>query len=231
MPLSKGASYFQCVKSGALLAAIVLVCGLGTMAHADSGGGSSGKPIFEVPVRFSLSAGYHYSPIGFDQDRNNDSISYFGVGADFNLPIPAIRTLFGITGWYAPKGTSGPSAKSSMLVVGAYAGYMGEQNEIFLGPAVGAMSTTLNDAAALPNYEVDVYASSACGFGGWRHYFSKGGSTGFGINGYYCSASSYSKRTQATNQVETNSTVTGKATSGGGFVYLLFGWNDKRTIL
>lgn len=212
---------------------LITLCLVGTPSvHAASKGGSSGGgAIFSIPVRLSIFAGYHSGSMNYESDRKGDSLGFVGAGADFNVPIPPLHSLVGITGWIVPTADSGEYSKSSILVLGPYLGYASAQTDIFAGAAVGMMATTLREQAATPDSEVHLGIRSGCGFGGIRRYFGKGITTGIGINGYHCVASSYDKTNVSTTQLRTESVVSAEASSSGGFVYLFLAWDESRTLL
>lgn len=182
-----------------------------------------------IPVRLGISAGYHQGSVSFNSDKKDIANNNFLLGFDFNVPIPPIKSLIGISLWFVPSAKTGTTTLTSSLFAGPYVGLTKGKNDFLIGLGVSGVSTTIKDQDAAPDSEINLNKTMGCGFIGWRNYFNKSQSTGLGLMGYTCLASDYTKTLNSQN--DTKTTISDKASASGGFFYLFFAWGEERKII
>lgn len=189
--------------------------------------GGSGDFGLNIPVRMGVFTGAQSGKLSFTGDQKEASTTSYSIGVDFNVPIPPISTLFGIQGWYSGHSKTGNTIANSNLFVGAYLGYLGKADDLFLGAGVSTASIRFPDEVD-PNTQTTLNKSLPCGFAGWRHYFKTKLTTGLGLTGYYCQSDQYEKTVNASTT--TSSQVSEKISSSGGLFYFLITWGEERKI-
>lgn len=197
-----------------------------SIAAAASTGGSDG---INIPVRLAINAGYFAGSLSFDPDYKNDSIRGFGGGADFNVPIG--KGMIGMNGFLVFGQNSGNVTTRSLLLLGAYLGYIGNQYDVFLGPAAGLTTITTSNTDAAPNQKVSESVTLGCGMGGVRKYWGKVLTVGLGVTGFYCFSGHYDKEVTNAARVSTVTVEQKNASIAGGMLYLMLGWGDTRKLL
>lgn len=196
-----------------------------THVQAAGGGGS-----VKIPVRLSVMAGYNASNLTFGEDRKDESLGGLAAGLDFNVPVKSKKFLIGINGMFTPMVRSGDEMRTTSIFATAYAGYLGDYFDAFVGPGVLQISNTVVKTDAAPNDSINLSGTLTCAMGGSRLYFGKGFAGGFGLMGYYCSSGSYNKKVTSMALVETETTVSEKASSSGVMAFLLVTWDEERTL-
>jgi len=192
-------------------------------AHAKESGG--GKLGFWIPVRLNAFGGWQSAQNSFENDKKDFATSTLAFGADFNVPIPVIRTVIGLHGWFAGSGKT-----ASHFVFGPYLGYMAKRSDTFVGVGVNAMRSDLTEEQAAPNIKADVEVSMGCGLLGHRFYFGDGLTMGLGLTGFWCKAATYHRDTVSAADVSDRAMVLAEASSYGGMAYLMLAWHSKRQV-
>lgn len=196
-------------------------------AHAASS--SSG---IRIPVRMALQAGYQSSTNSWNENNEYLSMGSLAVGADFSVPIKAIKFALGLSGWIAFPSNSGDRTSSSMFLLGLYGRYLGNGYDFHLGPAAAVMGTKLTEADASPDKSIKYDSGTmACAMGGGRLFFGKDVSAGIGVSAFYCGTGSYKKTVENSSSASSQVEVSEKASSYGVMGFLFLEWNEERALL
>jgi hypothetical protein len=185
------------------------------------------KISFKIPVRFNLLPMYLSTTQSFEGYKTDIRHEGPAIGGEFEVPIPPLNTMLGISGFYSYQKDGDITDNMSFLAF--YVGASMKAVDVIFGPGVAPMARTIRGTSALPDERVYYYGIPKGGFIGLRKYFVTKGMSGFaiGITGYYAEDSKYEKTT-TTGMTPTKTTVNEKVKFHGGTVQIGFTFGETR---
>lgn len=194
------------------------ICAFSMAAHSGE--------LSKIPIRFDAALLVIPATINFE-GYSSFSYSGYGLGSDFEILMPGIHSLIGISGLVSTQ-VHNRDHIDTLSIGSAYLGVTFKSIDLIFGPSLALVYRRLEGPQAAPDDQAEYTAKMTGGFVGLRRNFSNDSFLGLSIalKGFYLTASNYDKDLK-TGSSTTETDVKKTASAYGGWLELTLAIGGK----